>query len=238
MCQCNESPDLDENYPAKLQVTVTYTITEDNEIVLEYHAKIDPSSRLYTIVNLTNHTYFNLSGCSNEESSKILDHYLLFSENSNLLGVLDKDDELVPNGNITKLDSPIGQPFNFFKEATIGSKIDAAGGFDHAFIFHSQQVDWRKDILSVWSPATKIALTMSSTEPSFQFYTGEFLFESLMSKKSQGDGKVRLGKRSAFCLEAQRYPDAINHEEWKRMVILHPEEEYQHKTVYQFKLQN
>lgn len=232
------SPDAEEQYPGKVRTSITYTVTDEDEVRLDYSARLDDSESKDTIINLTNHTYFNLSGADNDAASKILDHRMVFSEPraENITGVLDKNSELVPNGRIIAVDSEEGAAFDFYQGEggeihTIGSRIDAAGGYDHAFIFRDQNCDrMRADILTVWSPLTNICLTMSTTEPAVQFYTGEYLSEKLVSKIGQKG--VKLGIRSAFCLEANRYPDAINHPEWKDQVILSPGQVYKQTTVY------
>ena len=235
------SVDGEEGYPVGLTVTVTYTVTENKELKMEYVAHGPTMESRSTIVNLTNHTYFNLSGADSESACLVLDHRMVFSEPRarNITGVLDKDEDLVPNGKVIAINSKAGLPFDFYQEDsgqlhTIGSRIDSVNGYDHAFVFADQSCDQlRRDILKVWSPQTNICLTMSTSEPAFQLYTGEFLSESLTSKQST-QARVKLGRRSGFCLEANRYPDAINHQDWRQQVILQPGQVYRQTTVYQF----
>jgi len=237
------SPDGEENYPGSLEVRVKYSLENDKDLVMEYWGRLTPDSKEDTIINLTNHSYFNLSGCCDQDSSKVLDHRMRFEMDSGIIGILDKDSSLVPNGKVIMLDSKEGEPFDFYPRKsdghihTIGERIDEASkeyGYDHGYIFkdHPSWDILRKNILAVWSPKTDIMVSVSTTEPTVHLYTGRHISPSLMSKKSQGNAQVKLGPESAFCLETQRYPDAINHESWKDQVILTRDKEYYQKTIY------
>ena len=235
------SQDGEENYPGFLEVTVKYTLGSDGDLAMDYWARLSPGSEQSTIVNLTNHSYFNLSGCSDEDSSQILDHRMRFEKDCGIIGVLEKDEQYVPTGKIIPLQT--GSPFDFYasnvdgKIYCIGDRIkDAADyGYDHGFVFSDDSVKFRENVLRVWSPKTDIMLVVSTTEPNIHLYTGYYLSDTLMSKKTQGDGKVSLGPQSGLCLETQRYPNAVNFEKWKDQVILKPGQEYHQKTVYQIK---
>ena len=234
------SPDAEEKYPGSLEVTVKYSLRNDTDLGMEYMARLTPGSKDDTILNLTNHTYFNLSGCSDSGSAKVLDHRMRLEKDSGIIAILDKDSSMVPNGKIITLSSPEGAPFDFYPRKsdgyifTLGDRIREAAeyGYDHSFIFGEDKAKWRENVLRVWSPKTDIILSVSTTEPTVHLYTGHYLSTSLKSKKTQGNGQIALGPETAFCLETQRYPDAINHEGWRHQVILKPNQEYRQKTVY------
>lgn len=234
------SIDGEEGYPGEVTVSITYTVTESNEVKLQYTGRLKDGETRDTILNLTNHTYFNLSGADSEEASKILDHRMIFSEpaEQNIVAILPLNEEMIPTGQVVTLSSKAGAAYDFYQGDrgeiyAIGDRIEAAKGYDIAFIFPDPKSDKvRPDVLRVWSPQTNICLTMSTSEPAVQFYTGESLSENLVSKEDQG--KVKLGKRSAFCLEANRYADAINHEDWRQQVILKPGQDYRQTTIYKF----
>lgn len=234
------SPDGEEHYPGSLEFTVKYTLENDYDFCMEYWAKLTEGSTESTILNPTNHTYFNLSGCTDSESSQVLDHRMRFDKDCGFIGVLDKDAEMVPNGKIIALNSKEGEPFNFFPDAgdgkihTIGERIREVSdyGYDHGFVFSDDTVKMREKLLTVWSPKTDIILSVSTTEPNVHLYTGFYLSKELKSKKTQGGRKVSLGPFSGLCLETQRYPDAVNHQLWRHQVILDAGQQYHQKTVY------
>lgn len=234
------SVDAEEHYPGEVTVSVTYTVIDDGELHITYTGKLAEGETKSTILNLTNHTYFNLSGADCDAASNILDHRMVFSEprHQMIAGVLELNDDLLPKGNVIPLSSEAGAPYEFYQGEkgeihTIGERIEQAGGYDIAFAFADQSYDKvRRDIVRVWSPQTNICLTMSTNEPAIQFYTSESLSDQMVSKA--GQGRVKLGKRSAFCLEANRYANAINRPEWQGQVILKPGQEYKQTTIYKF----
>lgn len=215
-----ESPDGDAGYPGMLQATVTYTVTAANGLEITYHATSDKA----TVVNLTNHAYFNLSG---EGDSTILDHLLTIRAD----GYTPVDETLIPTGEIASVE---GTPFDFRQPTAIGARIDApdaqlslGGGYDHNFVL-------KKDpglqlVATVESPKTGIIMDILTEEPGLQFYSGNF-----MDNIQHAKGGKTYGYRSAFCLETQHFPDSPNHPEFPS-TVLEPGATYTTKTIYQFR---
>ncbi len=213
------SPDGEENYPGNLDVTVTYTLTADNAFSIEYEAVTDADCP----VNLTNHTYFNLTGCPEKT---ILDHKVRIMANS----FTPVDEGLIPTGAICPVD---GTPFDFRVPKSIGQDLDSlddqmvkGGGYDHNFIL-GEPNDYKVAAV-VDEPITGREMTVCTDQPCIQFYIGNFLDGTEIGKQ----GKP-LCKRHGFCLETQHAPDSPNQSAFPS-VILHPGEIYHTKTVYQF----
>ncbi len=207
------SPDGEENYPGTLTVSVTFELSDENELKIAYEAKTDKT----TIINLTNHTYFNLSG---GESETILDHEIeLQSDNYTPV-----NEDLIPTGEIL----PVADtPFDFKKPKLIGLDIDRIGGYDHNYIL-SDDLDYD---VHVSDPLSGRVLEMRTTEPAVQFYTGNFL-DGLKGR----DGSI-YNRHAGFCLEAQHYPDSPNQPQFPS-VVLRPGETYKQNTTYRFSLIN
>lgn len=229
------STDGDQGYPGTLTTVLTYTVTESDELVMEYKAELDPLAQESTIVNLTNHSYFNLSGLQDEQDRLITDHLMVF--NDHVTGFLELDKSLVATGTIIPLSSERAQAFDFSEKPggkvhSIGDRHELAGGYDLAYVMRGDQ--FHQDCIKVWCNKSGILMTLSTSEPSVQLYSGECIPDTFKSKKSQADASIGLGPHTGFCLEAQRFPNAINVPEWRDQVILAPGQLYGQKTVYRF----
>ncbi|MDB5131148.1 MAG: mro 1 [Mucilaginibacter sp.] len=213
------SKDMEEGFPGNLNCTVTYELTDDNAIKISYEATTDKT----TIVNLTNHSYFNLNGVG---SGTILNHVVELKAN-NFTPV---DSTLIPTG---KIQPVAGTPFDFTKPATIGRRIDnddeqlkRGKGYDHNFVLDKHDIN--TPIAAVTGDQSGIKMEIFTTEPGLQFYSGNFM---------SGDHTMLGGKkdvhRTGFAMETQHFPDSPNQPQFPS-TVLKPGEVYKSVTIYKF----
>ena len=213
------SKDMEEGYPGNLNAKVTFTLTTDNGLKIDYEATTDKN----TVVNLTNHSYFNLNGAG---SGSILNHTLQVDAGK----YIPVDSTSIPLGNIATVS---GTPFDFTKPLTIGSRINTDNqqlkfgkGYDHNFVLNKHDIS--KSIATVTGDKSSIKMQIFTTEPGLQFYSGNF-----MARKNTIKGGFKDDYRSAIALETQHYPDSPNQPQFPS-TELKPGQVYKSETIYKF----
>lgn len=218
------SPDGEEGFPGNLDVTVTYSMTDNRSVLMEYDATTDQP----TVVNLTNHAFFNLNG---EGSGDILSHKVSFLADQ----FTPIDDGLIPTGEIKDV---TGTPFDFTIEHTIGARIDSkdvqmknGGGYDHNFVLNGTKAHGMNYAAHIIGDESGIVMDVYTEEPGIQFYSGNF-----MQRKNTFKSGAKDSYRSAFALETQHFPDAPNQPSFPP-IELKPEEAYHTVSEYQFSVE-
>lgn len=216
------SKDGEEGFPGNLNVKIVYKLTDENAFEITYEATTDK----VTILNLTNHSYFNLSG---EGDPSVNDHSLVMHAST----YLPTDDTAIPYG---KPEDVKGTPFDFLTAHSIGERIDDdfeqlhfGKGYDHTFVLDKKDGEYALAV-ECSSPKTGIEMKVYTTEPGVQVYTGNW-----MSGNFEGKHGHRYPARAAVCFETQHFPDSINKPEYPS-VVLRPEDTFKSKTVFAFSL--
>lgn len=215
------SPDNEEGYPGNLSISKSYTLTDENELRMEYSAETDKA----TVINLSNHTYFNLKG---EGDTTILDHFVQINADY----FTPVDNEWIPSGEIAPVS---GTPFDFTVAKTIGQDILADNeqlknglGYDHNWVLNKELQDSLTFAAKVWEESTGRYIEIYTTEPALQLYCGNFMDGTVTGKAG-----LPYTYRGAMIFETQHFPDAPNHENFPS-TLLSPGEKYYQLAVYKY----
>lgn len=215
------SKDMEEGFPGNLQLKVTYTFTDDNALKISYEAVSDKN----TVINLTNHAFFNLNG---EQSGSILKHLLKINADQ----YTPVDSTLIPTGKLAEVK---GTPFDFTSERAIGERINAVNeqlkngkGYDHNFVLHTHPAD--QPVAVITGDQSGIVMRVYSDQPGLQFYSGNF-----MQSKNRMKSNHKDDFRTAFAVETQHFPDSPNQAQFPS-TVLKAGKEYKSVSVYEFSL--
>lgn len=218
------SPDGDQGYPGTLTVTVTYTLTDDNGLEIQYEAATDAP----TVLNLTNHSYFNLNGAGNGD---ILGHLVMINADR----FTPVDETLIPTGELRPV---AGTPFDFTSPKPLGRDINEDDeqiqyglGYDHNFVLEKETPGALTLAARVHSPESGRVMEVFTEEPGLQFYSGNFL-----DGTNKGKGGKVYQHRFGFCMETQHFPDSPNQPGFPS-VVLRPGDKYATKTMYKFSVE-
>lgn len=214
------SPDMEQGFPGNFDLTVTYTLTEGNELMIEYHGVSDKD----TVVNLTNHSYFNLSG---HNSGSIIDHKVWIKANQ----FTPTSDDLIPTGEYRDVE---GTPMDFRKLKSIGQDIDSdyeplvqAGGYDHNYVLDNDSGDVEK-VAELVDESTGRVMEVFTDMPGLQFYSS-----NMLTPVENGKDGARYDKRTGVCFETQHFPNACNIEGFPSS-LLNAGQHYEYVTIYRF----
>ena len=224
LCLSYLSPDGEEGFSGNLRLEVRYVLTEDNAIEISYKATTDAP----TAINLTNHAYFNLNG---QDGSTVFDHIVMLNSDA----YTEYEDTFAQTGRIIPVE---GTPLDFRKAHAIGETINEdyyqlrlCAGYDHNMIINGTPGTLRF-IGKALSPKTGICLEAFTTEPAIQFYTSNYVH---FDPAPTGKNGIRYPKQGGLCMEAQHYPDSVNHPHFPS-TILRPGETYIQKTIYRLSI--